>query len=245
MSEIEVFKTPYTRPEKFSNPHNHFSNEKLEGILDIADLDMTWSAYSIIFHLTPIASYQECCYFLPFVLQYIEKNPDGALDCFTEIVYFISENINNLKADDLLEKTRNSLQMCLATWTKNFIVEHYDKEACRKKQWTIDHDDIVENSQMLIETLDAMVFHKSLANIAFDFVEEVCSSQKDVQCAWYLELCNVNKRYNVVRDEELKNYLTNKKHITRCSNIIKKTSFMNQIASPTYWNDVCKRLNIV
>ncbi len=240
-----MFKTPYKRPEKFSNPYDHISDKELKGVLDTADLDMDWSDYCIIFHLTPISSYQESCYFLPFALQYINNNPDNSLDCSTEIIWFISEHIGSLKKDGLFEKCEDSLKACLNTWTKNFAVEHFDKEACRKKEWVIDHDDGVENSQLLIESLDDMVFYESLANIAFDFIAEIRSSETGIQCAWYLELCNINKVYNCcIQCEKLKEFLADQKYIDRCSDIVKKTSFMDQVTSPTYWNDVCGRLNI-
>jgi len=242
---MALFKTPYKRPKRFSNPYDHCPDETLSEVLDRNDLDMTWYDYRIIFDLTPIASYQEACYFLPFALGYIEMNADSdALQCITEIVHFISDNAALLKQNGLLLKCEDSLKSCLNTWTSTFLIEHYDKEACGRKGWTLDHDDIVANNQLLTEGLDDMVRYKTIADIAFDFVGALRSSEQALQCAWYLELCSTNQLYGFIRDEKLKQLLTDQQYVERCFDIVRKTDFVNQTTSPTYWSDICERLGV-
>ncbi len=245
MNEIGLFKTPYNRPLKLSDPHHDFTDEILNKVINTFDEEMGWWEFSILFQVgLPAGTYQECCYFLPFAFRYIALNPDESLGCLSEIIWFISDNADNLAKDNILEQCIEAMKKCYAKWTSEFIVVHYNKKACEEKQWCLEHDDIVENSQIIIESLDDLAYYKSLETIAFDFIEEICTSTVSLKSAWYLELGSFNNRYSIIRSKKLKEMLSARNYLMECARKVKESSFIKTTTSPTYWNDLFERLNI-
>ena len=217
--------------------------ERLQAILGKNDKQLDWSDFRDIFHLTVIGTYRECAYFLPSALHYIRKHPDDALECSTNIIWFISHHEAELRSDELYEKCADGMKACLRIWSSDFKVVHYDLRACKAKGWSLEHADIVGNSQLILESLQDLAYYKSMTGVAFDFLEYLCTCDKPLHSAWYLELCSSDLLYHVVEDFKLKGKLSDRAAIHKCAGIVLKAMVPAEY-SPTYWKDVFSRLEM-
>ena len=93
----------------------------------------------------------------------------------SDIIYFISREKKALEKDGVFKHCCSALEQCFDSWTTEFKVIHYDKEACKKKQWTLEYEDIVENSQMVCELVDDLCNY-ALADLATKLVNSLASA---------------------------------------------------------------------
>jgi hypothetical protein len=191
------FLTKYARPSKFSNPYNHFSTKELSIILKKADDELEWYDFAKIFHFeTPAGTYQEIVYFLPWVLRYFEMHAYNSREFFGNLLYFIASEEKQLREERLFTSCIDSLYSAFKNWTSTFKVVHYDKEACRKKGWGLEYDDVVERCEVVFEFIDDLCYEENLSFLATDLVKFLADvTNEPVRSAWFLEYVYRNRKY--------------------------------------------------
>src|SRR5579862_751429 len=183
------FRAPYNRPTRLSDPYRHFSPHRLKSILQTSDETLSWSDFREIFHFgTPAGTYEEIVYFLPFALRFMRLSPRDALEFMSGMCCVIADNVQRLDADSLLRPTIEAVADSFRAWTKAFVVIHYDAEACRTKGWTIDHQDIVVNSQEVSELLADLWRYPALHDLGDRLIADLAHQHDDHwKSAWFLE----------------------------------------------------------
>ena len=184
----------YKKPAAFSNPHEHFPSSELNEILKVPDSQLKFYHYGKIYHFgTPAGEYSEVVYFLASALDYLEENPEDALECLSNIMFFISDNKEKLGKDGMLDKCESRIIQIFLRWTAQFEVVHFNKKACEKKQWVLDYADIVKNSQVVYELIEDLCNHnlvdwaEKLINLLMD------DEQNEICSAWLIEFAREDR----------------------------------------------------
>lgn len=236
MNGVALFKTPYKRPEKFSNPYidkaktaKEVSDETMQSIINTPDDKLKFHHFVDIYHFGLTAEYEEAAYFLPFALRYISLNSDGVRDCMSNVIWFISCYEDELKSRKLFEICREKIKECLEIWASEFEI--------LGKPWF----ESINRSGLVSQFLDNLANYSNLKDLAFNFIKDLHTSENPIKIAWYLELCNDHYFQN----EELKKLLMDSEKIKKCSNLIVESDFINKNSSPNhYWDNLFATLNI-
>jgi len=183
------FRTRYGRPARFSDPGRDFSASRLKQILQAPDATLSWSEFRDIFRVgIPAGTYEETVYFLPIALHEMRLKPRDGLEYMSGVCSFVADSVQRLEADSLLRPTMEAITDVFRAWTSRFVVTHYDAEACRKKGWTIDHQDIVENSQEVSELIADLWRYPAFPDLGDRLIEDLARPQGDeAKSAWFLE----------------------------------------------------------
>ena len=81
MTEILQKQIPYPRPTKLSDPNYDFTPEECAAILAVPDERMGFRELGSIFQsYLPAGTYEECAYFIPRVLRFLDDRGDDASD---------------------------------------------------------------------------------------------------------------------------------------------------------------------
>lgn len=237
-------KIPYPRPTKLSDPSCDFSPEKLQRILAIPDDELGWrDLRDLLGPFLPAGTYEESVYFLPFGFQELQRE-EGALDLTTSVSGFISRFADDLERDGLQDECRAEMERCLLRWVSEFRVEHFDRRGCAAKGWGLDYFDYVRGTEVVCETLrdlDRFVRHADLVD---GFIVRLAESEDAVSCAWFLEL--VRARGDVRPPpprETFQRYVTDRRLLAEKAAIIREDVAIATV-SPTYWNDVFRKLGL-
>jgi hypothetical protein len=235
-----IFQTPHHRPTKLSNPHRHFSQSTVDRIIQSDDEHLTWSDFKIIFHWgTPAGSYDEIVYFLPLALRLMKNNPRDSLEFMPGVLCFIEHEIQRLESDSLDQSTRRAIEEIFQAWTSRFVVVHYDVAACRAKGWTLDHDDIVENSQSVLELVENLQTFPAFPEFADELITSLAIQQEyPIQSAWFLEYARLDSSIRLIEVTPAQRRLIEDRvllqdHYDRIARTI-----VPRTASPTYWPDL-------
>ncbi len=235
------FPTPYRRPIKLSNPYHHFSRKVVDRIIQTKDDRLTWSDFNTIFHWgTPAGSYQEIVYFLPLALRHIKNNPRDALDFMSGVFCFIGSNAPNLESDSLHLNTTEAIEEVFQERTRQFAVAHYDADACREKAWTLDHQDIVENSQSIMQLIEDLQSFPAYPELADKLVESLALQQQHaIRSAWFLEYAReVSNSPGIFKTSEAqRRFIEDRTLLQDHYNRVLK-SVVATTESPTYWSDL-------
>ncbi|HYT55363.1 MAG TPA: hypothetical protein VEQ38_11675 [Verrucomicrobiae bacterium] len=243
-----LFRTPYRRPTKLSNPHRHFSQKEVGGIIQTADDRLTWSHFNIIFHWgTPAGTYQEIAYFLPRALHHIKNNPRDALEFMSGVLCFVESNIRSLESDSLHRKTAEAIHEIFEVWTSEFVVIHYGTDACRERGWELDHQDIVQNSQSVMQLIEDIQSFPAFPELADELIQSIASQHDDhVRSAWFLEYAREMQDWSgtfikssATQARFFKDRDLLQDHYNRISSNIVAAS-----NSPTYWADLRMALRL-
>ena len=133
-------KLPHPRPRSLSNPFHYRTPDHLASVLATSDRDLKWHDFRCLLGpFSPAGTYEESAYFLPFAFDYILTHDEDALDLVTSLVWFASEYAPQLEHDGALDAVRAKLKQCLDHWTADFIIKHYDHDACRDKGWQLEY----------------------------------------------------------------------------------------------------------
>jgi hypothetical protein len=240
------FDVPYGRPEQFSDPYDDFTPELLEEMLGTPDNQLLWHHYcNILGPFLPAGTYEEGVYFLPRAFQFTLLHEDHALDLITPLVWFISEHAESLKRDGLLTKARESLFACFSHWTSEFIVEHFDRAACKAKGWGRETFDLVKHCEVVCQgTCDLVEFQRH-ADIAEDFANGLAHHESDpVKAAWFLE-------YARAKDDvshppfhpPIQQLISDRDKLQSAAAVVRETIAKRE-KSPTYWENTFKALGI-
>ena len=81
MTEIRQRQIPYPRPTKLSDPNYDFSPEECAAILAVPDEKMGFQELRNIFQsYLPAGTYEECAYFIPRVLRFLDERDEEVCD---------------------------------------------------------------------------------------------------------------------------------------------------------------------
>lgn len=189
-----MFEPTFPRPTKLSDPFgDFFDRAPLDAIVSKAPGELDWRDYRDIFQCgMPAGEIPESGYFLPWAFGYLRDLPCDANEYLLSLIHWISENASILNdANHTFDQIQVALNECLLYWTADFTVTHLNEDACRARGWGLAYDDLVTNSFIVTELLDALCKEKAHANIAIEFVSTLASkSATPIQSAWFLELVN-------------------------------------------------------
>ena len=120
---ISTIRSGYPRPLRLSDPYRDFSPEELDTIIRKRDADLTDMDLRNVFQsILPAGEYSECIYFLPLALERILQ-PKGDYDLCCDVLSWIGDNADGLKADGLWEKLLSLLEGVFAELTASFILD--------------------------------------------------------------------------------------------------------------------------
>ena len=180
-------KIPYSRPTRLSDPHSDFTPETLDQLLAVPDDKLEWHhLQNLLGPFLPAGTYQESVYFLPLAFEFLLREND-ALDLTTSVTWFVSEYGDDLARDGLLDECRSSIEACLLHWTRDFTVEHFDRDACAAKGWRRSYFDYVRRSEAVCKTLCDLDRFARHADLADRFITQLASSTQPVSSGWFLE----------------------------------------------------------
>jgi hypothetical protein len=223
-----------------SDPHHDNFKYALKELLNTPDESLNFSQFrSLLGPYLPAGTYEETCYFLPFAFTYILTHDDDALELVTSLVWYCSEYTDKLRADRILEDSRQGIRECLDHWTKQFEVVHFDAEGCRAKGWGLEHFDYVRNTEAVGQALEDLMRFHSHSDLAITFITELRQSNEPVKQAWFLELLRSKLNgdpYCPPNYEEIDRLFENKRRIRTLVAAVKNTVVPFE-KSPTYWSD--------
>jgi len=236
LSPMDV-RTP--RPTHLSDPFQEFAEEYLCEVLAKPDRTLEWSDYqNLLGPFLPAGTYEESVYFLPLAFEFTLTHPEDEIDLVSSLVWFSSEYAARLAEDGLLESARKRLRACFDYWTADFHVVHYDLAACRQKLWSIDHNDIVDHSQVVQEGMGDLVRFKAHRDLAESFYRSIAYHQGDpIRAAWFLELARLQvEGFKSPKDPVIQGLLTDPDLLTAAGAVVIDKLLPHE-PSPTYWKD--------
>ena len=251
------FDSPPPRPRRLGGRNCCVSKKTLEGILGKRNEELDWSDYRDLFNLCDgMDVYEDRIYFLPWAFEYLRDNPRDGFEYLSQIIWFVSEKEPRLTGDGLTPWCRKAIKTCFEEWTSFFTVVHYDTAACLAKQWVIDHDDIVENSQVAADLLRDLLRFRTHGDLAVELSSSlVASGQADTQAAWFLELArstwmffetggNVDLKPLVLEAKTaIRDLFTDRELLQREYDRLRET-LVRAEPSPTYWKDLRAALEL-
>lgn len=171
----------YPRPQKLSDPYHDFLEDHLTAILATPDSELSWANYKNLFGpYMPAGTYSESIYFLPLVFKFIMnmKDNDG-IDLFEAVVWFISDNVENLRHDGLLEGVRDCVRECLQTWTCTFTLIDYGRDFAWQQG--------MSHSLLIYGMINALVKFANHDDLAYAFLHNLATNESDpLKPAWFL-----------------------------------------------------------
>lgn len=179
----------HPRPVRLSNEGCCCADERLAGILAKPDADLGWADYQALLTIARCTgTYDELVYFVPTCIGYCAREPGEANGCLSGLVSFVSHEFGRLRADGLADPVADALRELFAGWTAAFRVTHYDSAACGAKGWRLDHDDIVDRSQLVGDLVDDLLRYETLAGLAEELVASLAAPRAGgPRSAWFLE----------------------------------------------------------
>lgn len=114
MTEIQQNQIPYPRPTKLSDPDCDFGAEECVAILAVPDEKMGFQELRSIFQsYLPAGTYEECAYFIPRVLQFLDDRNEDVSDLADDFLVWVGEYKADLEKDGLFVPIRLHLQELL------------------------------------------------------------------------------------------------------------------------------------
>jgi hypothetical protein len=247
---IATFRVKYQRPKTLSDPYHDFTPDYLNKILATPDNAMDFSHYRNLLgpHL-PAGTYDESIYFLPGAFRYLltdETHATGGLDVVTPIIGFIANNKKYLADDGILDIVRDCIRECLAYWTRQFEVIHYDEKACRKMGWGRKHFDYVKNSEAVCMMTEELVRFEKDADLAEAFVHDLAAnSDNPVNAAWFLEYSGSQGAIYPPPAYEPITHIINDEELLLKAALVVEEQVIPKEPSPTYWHDTFMKLGLL
>jgi hypothetical protein len=241
-----TFQVPHKRPDFLIDECIGERTEGLDAIIAKPDSNLVWHDYNEL--LNPWELHGEYCdvvYFFPVAFDYMLSHDGEALDMCDVLVRFAAEFEGQLKTDKLFDTVRVELKSCLDHWTRNFEVVHFDEKACEEKGWRLQHMDYVKMEETICEFTCELIKHDSIADLALDFTKGLANHAGDpIKASWFLQYSMArNDVYKPPEDPEILEILSNKEYLKDAAEVVLKNCVENE-ASPTYWNDAFRVLEI-
>ncbi len=206
---------------------------------------MGWRDYFWIFAVgvAPV-TYEEGLFFLPDAFDCLRQNTDGdGIQIDSGVIWFISHHADRLKADGLLAACQGEVDRCFAHWTRQFVVIHFDQAACEAKGWRLKRFNIVEDSQVLCETIEALVQWETNRAWGESFIARLAESENDpLQSAWFLEYAHEATCWGEFHQYP-ENLGRERALLERHARIVLESKELFDV-HPTYWEDVFDGLNL-
>jgi hypothetical protein len=241
---VTTVKVPCFRPTTLSDPYSDFTPETLKQLLATPDHKLKWHHLkALLGPFLPAGTYQESVYFLPLAFEFLHRG-EGALDITTSVTWFVSEYADNLAKDGLLAECRSEIEGCLFSWTKDFVVEHFDRDRCAAKGWRLTYFDYVHGTETVCETLCDLHRFVRHADLADHFIARLASSTAPVSSGWFLELARAQSDvYHPPRRDAFKRCFGDALLIAQKAAVVREY-LAATTASPTYWGDVFLQLGL-
>jgi len=187
---IVNFKTPYKRPLKFTGKFSDFSPKVHKDILKLADEELNWWHYQVIFHFGCNAgTYQECCYFLPNALDYLTKDFDDSYEIISNILFFIASHHDKLQEDNIFIKCEEAILEILLVLLLEFDIVHFDINQCQDMGWNTENEYFVKNTDNVNEIIENLVKHDCLLSVVNNFMAQQFNQDCiAIYSLWFLEL---------------------------------------------------------
>lgn len=199
---LRRFKTLYGKPKTLTDRYDEAREDYITDMLGKSEAELGWDDFNLLFRVgVASASYEEGVYFLPAAFAFLRRNPDDdGIHCVADVMWFVSEHAARLEQDGLLEECREQVLALLRERTGQFVVIHWDREKNRQMGFDRDHLDYVEDSQLVCDTLEALLRFEKLRTWAEKFLVALGQSCNDpLQSAWYLEIVGDGRNWPFFR----------------------------------------------
>ena len=250
MNPQTSFGVPHPRPTHLSDPFKDNRVVELDALLALPDSDLGSGDYQRLFSVgVPAGTYTEVVYFLPRAFGFLLSHDEEAIDCVTEVAWFMSEYADDLRRDGLIQKVRGAMGVCLDHWSTRFEVQHWDRAGCEAKGWELNHNDIVKNGELIVEALRALTEHSVHADLAHNFVRTLCTDGCDAtRAAWFLGLAREQADLMDLREEHpgvplptsfpssIRTLLGDQRRLVRAAEMV-RSGFPKADILGTYWTD--------
>ncbi len=242
MPQIDVRRP---RPTKLSDPGDDFTPDMLRDILATPDEEMGFAEYrNLLGPWLPAGTYDETIYFLPRALAFVADHEEDAFEITDSVVGYCYENAARLLQDGLLDAARGALGWLLRYWSREFSVQHYDRAACREKEWGLERFDLVKRSDLVRAWLEELVLFEPNADVAVEYVRELGRSRATpLQAAWFLELVRARGDvYGPWDHPTIQAMLADPDAQAAAARTVRQAGMVEQ--APTYWRDVFDSLGL-
>jgi hypothetical protein len=185
------FKSLYGKPRTLSDPYDELDAKTHARLLKKPEQELEWCDFRTLYLVgVAPASYEEGVYYLPEAFACLCRKPNtNAVDCVSEIVWFISEHAARLEKDGLLSDCQAQLSSLVRERLRQFVVVHWDREKNRQMGFDREYKDYVEDCQLVCATLEPLLRFKTLAHWAREFVDTLkCAEDDALKSAWFLTL---------------------------------------------------------
>jgi len=239
MSAIEI-KLRYQRPRSLSDPFHDHTPDHLGALLSKSDRDLRWHDFQCVLGpFLPAGTYEESAYFLPLAFDYLLAHDDEALDLVTSLVWFASEYAPQLERDGALDAVREALRSCFGRWSGQFIIHHFDQDACHAKGWGLYRDD-VQHSETVMETANDLIRFRVHRDIAIAFFADLAAAESDpIKSAWFLESVRArlsNVVYRPPKHPDIRKLLDDDELAAKHAAVVRHT-YPGFDPAATYWRD--------
>lgn len=201
---LRRFKTLYGKPKTLSDRYDECREADIADLLRKPEAELGWDDFNMLFRVgVASASYEEGVYFLPAAFAFLRRHPNpDTVHCIADVIWFVSEHAARLEQHGFLEACREQVLALLHERTTQFVVVHWDREKNRQMGFDRDHLDYVEDSQLVCDTLEALLRFDQLRTWAEEFVAALGRSRDDpLQSAWYLEIVGDGRHWPFLRRE--------------------------------------------
>lgn len=240
------FQTNRSRPRRLSDPDDEYAADRFAEILATPDHDLDWRQYrALLGPYSTAGTYEEVVYFLPLAFDYVLRHDGDALDLITSLVWFSSQYETNLRQDRLHNSVRDRLRICLAHWTRDLQIIHFDREACRQKGWGLQYNDYVVHSEVVCQCNEDLVRFKDHADLALEFTKSLADHQQDkTKASWFLHYSAARfDAYTPPNDKQIRAILEDRSLLLGAASFV-SSQFTGEERQSTYWNDLFLKLEL-
>lgn len=233
---------PYSRPKWLSDPFCDYSIDHIERLLATPDEELNWEHFRYLLgpHL-PAGTYAESVYFLPLAFDYFLTHEEVALELVSPLVGFVSKNATSLRQDGALDAVRTKLHSCIDRWSSEFTIIHFDRDACREREWGLRYYDYVRYSEILMDFLNDLINFEAHQDLALSFITNMAAADDSpLLSAWYLEFARVQSTSKLPRpmrkQRQIMNLFDDEEMAWNHSTIVRE-SLPSFDPEATYWLD--------
>ncbi len=124
---------PYAKPSCLSDPYREYDKTELLTILATPEENLCSRQLSMLFHGGLCAGYyEECCYYLPYILQYVADEKANCNEVLYYLIYWGRFWYSHLVKDDIWPELNNYLDELFCSFSKDFII---DRNMLHPNKW--------------------------------------------------------------------------------------------------------------
>ena len=238
MTEIRQNQIPYPRPTKLSDPNYDFSPEECAAILAVPDEKMGFQELRNIFQsYLPAGTYEECAYFIPRVLRFLDERDKEVCDLADDFLIWVGESKADLERDGLFVPISHHLQELLRDCLSELRIQ-LDPILGREVPYPIDYG-LVES---LIDGLNRVRNGKSPFDRAATpiVIDTIGSLQDEVAISWFAIFVSFFEKglfqYGEPIDTPIYEMLTDLSRIDKAIDFINSDAFHDKRLS-VFWKN--------